>query len=134
MTAKACQDALDAAFKADAGVIAALGNPVRIYDAPVKMAALPFAVWRRFETRNIDASSATTHEHIATLEVVCKQTGASEARAAVDALANRAAGPVPSAVGAKIILVLPVFSDVLRAADGKTWLGILRLKIIAEPS
>jgi Protein of unknown function (DUF3168) len=133
MTAKACQDALDTAFKADAGVIAALGNPVRIYDAPVKMAALPFAVWRRFETRNIDASNVTTHEHIATLEVVCKQTGAIEARLAVAALAARAAGPVPSATGAKIILVLPVYSDVMRATDGKSWLGIVRLKIIAEP-
>jgi hypothetical protein len=134
MTAKACQDALDAVFKADAAVIAALGNPVRIYDAPVKMAALPFSVWRRFETRNIDASGATTHEHIATLEVVCKQTGANEARAAIAALATRASGPVPAAVGAKIVLVLPVYSDVMRATDGKSSLGILRLKIIAEPT
>jgi hypothetical protein len=134
MTAKACQEALEAAFKADTGVIAALGNPVRIYDAPVKMAALPFAVWRRFETRTLDSSGGITHEHIATLEVVCKQSGANEARLAVAAIAARASGPVPTAVGAKIILVLPVYSDVMRAVDGKTWLGIVRLKIIAEPS
>jgi hypothetical protein len=133
MTAKACQDALDSAFKADASVVAVLGNPARIYDAPVKMAALPFAVWRRWETRNIDASGVTTHEHIATLEVVSKQTGASEARAAVSALASRANGVAPDAIGARIVLVLPVYSDVMRAVDGKTWLGIVRLKIISEP-
>ena len=133
MTAKACQDALDSAFKVDAGVLAALGSPVRIYDAPVKMAPLPFAVWRRWETRNVDASVVPTHEHTATLEVVCKQSGAAEARAAVAALAARANGPVPIAVGAKIVLILPVYTDVMRSSDGRSWLGIMRLKIIAEP-
>lgn len=134
MTAKACQDALDIAFKADSAVIAALGSPARIYDAPVKMGAMPFAVWRRWETRNTDASAAPTHEHIATLEVLSKQTGAGEARAAVAALAARAGGPVPVAIGAKLVLVLPVYTDVMRSIDGRTWLGIVRLKIIAEPS
>jgi hypothetical protein len=134
MTAKACQDALDAMFKADSGVIAALGNPVRIYDAPVKMAPLPFAVWRRWETRNVDTSGVPTHEHTATLEVVVRQTGANEARAAVAALAARASGAVPVASGARIVLVLPVYTDVLRGVDGRSWLGIVRLKIIAEPA
>jgi hypothetical protein len=134
MTAKACQDALDTAFKADAAVIAALGNPVRIYNAPVKMGAMPFALWRRWETRNVDSSAVATHEHVATMEVISKQTGADEARAAVAALAARANGPVPVAIGAKIVLVLPVYSDVLRSTDGRSWLGIVRLKIIAEPS
>ena len=133
MSAKACQDALDVVFKADPSVIAALGNPVRIYDAPVKMAALPFAVWRRWETRNVDTSGVTTHEHVATLEVVSKQTGASEARTAVAALAARAAGAVPVAIGAKIVLIVPVYTDVMRSIDGRSWLGIIRLKIIAEP-
>lgn len=134
MTAKACQDALDAAFQADSDVRLALGTPVRIYDAPVKMAATPFAVWRRWESRNVDASGAPTHEHIATLEIVSKQTGTSEARAAIAALAARASGPVPTALGAKIVLVLPVYTDVMRAADGRTWLGVMRIKIIAEPT
>ena len=132
MTAKACQEALGAVLKADPAVIAALGSPVRICDAPVKMASLPFAVWRRWETRNIDASGVVTHEHIATLEVVSKQTGASEARAAVAALAARANGVVPVAIGARIVLVLPIYSDVMRGVDGRSWLGIVRMKIIAE--
>lgn len=133
MTAKACQDALDAVFKADAAVMTSLGNPARIYDAPVKMGAMPFAVWRRWETRNVDASSVSTHEHIATLEVISKQTGAAEARQAVAALAARASGPVPVSVGVKIVLILPVYTDVMRSSDGRSWLGIVRLKIIVEP-
>lgn len=133
MTAKACQDALDSAFKADSTIRSVLGNPVRLYDAPVKMGAMPFAVWRRWETRTIDASDSLTHEHIATLEVVSKQTETAHARAAIAALMTCASGPAPSAIGAKIVLVLPVYSDVMRSVDGRSWLGILRLKIIAEP-
>jgi Protein of unknown function (DUF3168) len=133
MTAKACQDALDEAFKADANVADALGSPVRLYDAPVKMGAMPFGVWRRWETRNVDTSGVPTQEHTATIEVISKQTGTSEARAALIALSQRANGIVPSAIGAKNVLILPVYTDVLRSVDGRTWLGILRLKIIAEP-
>ena len=132
MTALACQQALEAAFKADPAVRFALGNPARIFDAPVKLAAYPFAVWRRWETRSADASGVATEEHIATLEVVCRQSGAEEARKAVAALAACASGPRPSASGARIVLVLPVYSDVMRAVDGRTWLGIVRLRIIAE--
>ncbi|GIU67617.1 DUF3168 domain-containing protein [Candidatus Phycosocius spiralis] len=132
MTAIACQKALEATFKADTAVKSALGNPARIFDAPVKLAAYPFAVWRRWETRSVDVSGVPTQEHIATLEVVCRQSGAEEARKAVAALAACATGPRPSASGARIVLVLPLYSDVMRAVDGRTWLGIVRLKIIAE--
>jgi hypothetical protein len=134
VTATACQAILDAAFKADADVAAALGSPVRLYDAPVRMGAMPFAVWRRWETRSIDASDSPTQEHVATLEIISKQTGTAEARAAIEALAKRASGSFPASGGAKIILILPVYSDVLRGSDGRSWLGILRLKIIAEPT
>lgn len=133
MTAKACQDALDTLFQANAAVKAALGTPPRLFDAPVKMAAYPFAMWRRWETRPIDASGTPTQEHIATLELVSRQTGTQEARLALEALAACLSGPSPPAIGAKIILALPVYSDVMRANDGRTWLGILRLKVIAEP-
>jgi hypothetical protein len=134
MSALGCQEALTAVFQADPAVKAALGNPARIYDAPVKMGAWPYAVWRRWETRNVDASGVPTNEHLVTLEVASKQTGVNEAREAVAALAARANGPVPAAIGAKIILVLPIYTDVLRSADGRSWLGIVRLKIIAEPN
>jgi hypothetical protein len=30
------------------------------------------------------------------------------------------------------VLILPLYSDVMRGADGRSWLGIVRLKIIAD--
>lgn len=132
MSAAACRAALDAAFAEDPAVRAALGDPPRIWDAPVRHSAFPFAVWRRWETRPLGASAGVTVEHVATLEIVSRQTGAEEARAAVAALAGRANGPRPTATDVRLVLVVPVYSDVFRAIDGRTWLGVVRLKIIAE--
>lgn len=132
MSAAACQQALDAVFRADPAVQAALGNPVRLVEAPVKLAAFPFAVWRRWETKPVDTSLVQSDEHVATLEVVCRQTGADVARQAVAALATCAAAAKPNPVGARIVLILPLYSDVMRSADGRSWLGIVRLKIIAD--
>jgi Protein of unknown function (DUF3168) len=134
VSADACRAALDAAFAADRAVCAALGDPPRIFDAPVRHSAFPFAVWRRWETKPAHASLVPTEEHLATLEVVSRQTGAEEARAAVHALRDRANGPRPVCTGARIVLVLPVYSDVFRGVDGRTWLGVVRLRIIAETS
>lgn len=132
MSAAACQQALDAVFRADPAVQAVLGNPVRLVEAPVKLAAYPFAFWRRWETKPVDASVVQSDEHIATLEVVCRQPGAEIARQAVAALATCAAAAKPNPVGARIVLILPLYSDVMRSADGRSWLGIVRLKIIAD--
>ncbi|WP_395630589.1 DUF3168 domain-containing protein [Aquidulcibacter sp.] len=132
MTALACQQALEEVFRADSAVQAVLGNPVRLVEAPAKLTAFPFAVWRRWESRPIDASLVQSDEHIATIEVVCRQTGADIARQAVAALATCAAEARFNAVGAGIVLILPLYSDVMRSADGRSWFGILRLKIIAD--
>lgn len=132
MTALACQQALDAAFRADPAVQATLGNPVRLLDAPIKLAAYPFAWWRRWETKPADAAEVRGEEHVATLEVVSRQSGVEVARAAVEALSNCATSMRPAVVGVRIILVVPLYCDVLRSTDGRSWLGIVRLKIVAE--
>jgi len=132
MSAAACQQALDAVFRADPAVQAVLGNPVRLVEAPVKLAAYPFAFWRRWESKPVDASVVQSDEHIATLEVICRQPEAEIARQAVAALATCAAAAKPNPVGARIVLILPLYSDVMRSADGRSWLGIVRLKIIAD--
>lgn len=132
MTSLACQQALDAAFRGDAGVQAVLGNPVRLHEAPIKLSAFPYAWWRRWETRPADSSGTKSEEHVATLEVVCRQTGVDVARAALEALAACASSARPTASGVRIVLILPVYCDVLRSADGRSWLGVLRIKILAD--
>lgn len=119
-------------FRADPAVRAVLGDPPRIWDEPVRHSAFPFAFWRRWETRPVNTSERPTLEHIATLEIISRQTGADEARAAVAALAAVANGPRPPRCEAGIVLVLPVYTDVLRSVDGRTFQGLLRLKVIAE--
>jgi hypothetical protein len=131
MTAQATRLALTDAFGADAGVRAALGHPVRLSEAPPK-GALPAAVWRRWETRPLGASLSHTEEHTVTLEILTREAGVEQARAAVAALVAAANGLQPVSEQVRIILVLPVYSDVLRPSDQRGWYGIVRLKVIAE--
>lgn len=132
MTAAATRAALTAAFAADPGVRASLGNPVRLLEPPAR-GALPAAVWRRWETRPAGASLAPSDEHTITLEVVTRETGIEAARAAIAALSAAAASMRPTSPDVHIVLVLPVYADVMRLADQRGWTGILRLKVIAEP-
>lgn len=132
MTAVATRAALAAAFAADPGVRASLGHPVRLLEPPAK-GALPAAVWRRWETRHTAASLSPTDEHTITLEVVTREAGIDAARAAIAALSAAAATMRPTPPDVHIVLVLPVYADVLRQADQRGWTGILRLKVIAEP-
>lgn len=132
MTAAATRAALAVAFAADPGVQASLGNPVRLLDPPAR-GALPAAVWRRWETRPTGAGPGATDEHTITLEVVTREAGIEAARAAIAALTAAAASMRPTPPDVHIVLVLPVYADVLRQADQRGWSGILRLKVIAEP-
>lgn len=132
MTAAATRAALAAALAADPGVQAVLGNPVRLSEPPPK-GALPCAVWRRWETRPAGASLSAAEEHTITLEVVSRETGVEVARDAVAALVRAASIMRPAPPDVRLVLVVPVYSDVLRPSDQRGWYGLVRLKVIAEP-
>lgn len=123
---------LENSIKNDAGVKSALGQNVRIYEAPIKGVAMPFAAWRRFEVKPLNYESNNGFEITATLEIVCKNNGISEAKQAVFALSSWAQNAKPTAEGIKISLILVTYGDAYTAIDGRSFLGVVRLKIIAE--
>jgi hypothetical protein len=131
VTAEATRLALAEAFGADAGVRATLGHPVRLSEPPPR-GTLPAAVWRRWETRPFGPGPAPSEEHTVTLEILTREAGVDQARAAVSALVAAAHAMRPNSEQVRIILVLPVYSDVLRPSDQRGWYGIVRLKVIAE--
>ncbi len=132
MSANFTKIALEESMSEDAAIISALGEPLRLFDAPIKQAAFPFAFWRRWETRPVAADYETAQEHIATIEVHCRNTGLSEAKAAIEAIQNWAASAKPISNEIKITLLICSYADVFRAIDGRTFLGVVRLKIITE--
>ena len=132
MSATLTRDAIEASLKQNRLVQSALGNPIRLYDAPVKTALWPFAVWRRWETKPAGGDYDKAQEHIATLEIVCKNTGISEARRAIEAIQNWAISAKPSNNKVHVALLMTAYSDVFRAVDGRNFYGVVRLKIISE--
>lgn len=132
MSANLTRLALEESLKQNPIVQSALGNPIRLYDAPVKTALWPFAVWRRWETKPAGGDYGTAQEHIATLEIVCKNTGITEARRTIEAIQNWAISAKPSNNDINIVLLMTAYSDVFRAVDGRNFYGVVRLKIISE--
>ena len=127
----AVQDAVTKSMKFHPKIKAALGNPVRIYDAPVKHALMPFAVWRRWEQRPLSGDYENAVEYTASLEIVCKYNGIDDAKAAVSALQKWAIDAKPQSDLVNIILVMTTYGDVYRAINGKSFYGVVRFKIIA---
>lgn len=126
------KSAIFTSLSQNVGVTNQLGNPLRLYDAPVKHAAFPFMFWRRIETKPIAQDYSGALEITATLEIVCKNTGQEAAKKAVEAVSLWAQSAKPNAAGVNIALLMNSYSDVFRAIDGRTFLGVVRLKIIAE--
>ena len=132
MSATLTRLALEQSLGNDKGVQAVLGNPIRLFDAPVKQSAWPFAVWRRWESKPLGGDYDKAQEHIATLEIVCKNTGIDEARKCIEAVQNWAVNAKPSHADLNITLLMAAYADVFRAIDGRTFYGVVRLKIISE--
>ena len=63
---------------------------------------------------------------------MCKNTGQEAAKKAVEAVAVWAQTAKPNVTGVNIAMLMCAYSDVFRAIDGRTFLGVVRLKIIAE--
>ena len=132
MIIDALKNYLIASMGLDENIIANLGNPLRLYDEPVKQAAYPYAIWRRIEQKPIADDNLNAYEISITIEIVCKNTGQEAAKKAVDAIKNWAQNSRPTNPQIKIALLMCSYCDIFRAIDGRTIIGVVRLKIIAQ--
>jgi Protein of unknown function (DUF3168) len=128
----ALKNAIFNSMSQDDAIKALIGNPLRLYDPPIRHSAFPFVVWRRIETKPIAQDYSNAQEIIITLEIVSKSTGQDEAKKAVQAINKWAQSAKPIGDGVNIIMLMSAYSDVFRAIDGRTFFGVVRLKIIAE--
>lgn len=129
---RALGEAVRAAAMADAGVKAALGDPVRFYDERPPNAALPCVTFGRFESRAADAAATSALEHVITLNVWSRQGGRAETLDALAALRAALHDAALSVDGRTLVLISAVSSDAFRAGDGQTSQGVLRLRVITE--
>lgn len=128
----ALSQAVLAALRADPVVQAIYGSPARIFDDETSEPAFPYAELERHEVE--DRSSALTpgQSHTLTVTVRTRDDGRSAAKEAVGVLRAAFETMRLSIPGMHVVLVQPLYSDVLRTPDLRSFRGIIRIRIIVE--
>lgn len=127
--------AIFAALSADPALSLIIAG--RIFDAAPPAATAPYLVIGRHEIRPLGgtapAGSAEAQEIVMTLSLLSQAEGLAEARSA--AAATRAVLHNARLVldSWRLIVLRVVFVDVYRGADGRTALGLVRLRAAVEP-
>lgn len=119
--------AVVAALQADAGVVALLGNPVRVWDQVPRGAEFPYVQLGPCETRPLRGDAGAV-EHGLVLNCVSRFAGAEEARAVAEAVEAGLEGLVLTGlVGCEVRAVA-----VRRSADQARALAVMRVRLVVS--
>jgi Protein of unknown function (DUF3168) len=124
--------AIRAAAMADAGIKALMGDPARLYDDPPPDPVFPYVTLGRVESRPADAASVNAVEHALTLHVWSRYGGRAEALDIIAALRTALHNAPLTLSGRTLVYLFASFADTFRSGDGRTTLGILRLRALTE--
>jgi hypothetical protein len=124
----ALRDAIEAAMRADAGVQAVLGDPVRLYETRSREAAYPHASWGRAQSQARDADGATLIEHRLTLEIWCRDEGAGAVTGQLRAALRGLDIALPE--GWSLLSLMPVYMDAFATKSRRVTRGIIRLRAL----
>jgi hypothetical protein len=125
----AVEAAVLAVIASDAAARAALGDPARV-NGGTGRPAYPFLEVTRHERIDAGGSSAPSWEHRMDLVVLGRDGERTPVSAALAAARSALEAQPPQPAGGRCVLCTPVFSDILRTAEG--WRGLLRLKLVVE--
>lgn len=120
------------ALRADPDVIAEFGSPPRLFDTETRVPAYPYAALERHETERASASGVEGQTHRITLAVYSRHGGHVEAKHLIGTLRRAGEAVNLTLTGQRVVLILAVYSDVLRAPDLKPFRSLVRFKIITE--
>jgi len=128
---EALESAIVAALAADAGVAAALGEPLRLLDGASQLPGYPYLEIARRQSQANNASGVASEIVTIDLAVMSRDEGGRLARDAI-AEVSRAVREVSLEMeGWRCVLLLPVFTDALRQRIG-LWRALLRIRAVVE--
>ena len=125
-------EAVLAALRADEGVQAMFGVPARIFDGDTDAPMYPFVELVSAETRDIASTQAPGGEHRITFAVTTRHGGRAAAADGLDVLVRAVQAAELTLPGKAIVIVHPVYLDVMRGRTAQTFRGLLRLRILTE--
>jgi Protein of unknown function (DUF3168) len=128
---QALESGILAVLAADVGVMAVLGDPVRVLEAESPRPSFPYLEITRHQSVPAGSAGVEAREHRLDLAAVSRLDQGVDSRAAIGAV--RAALEAGTLVldGWRCTLLVPVFVDTFREAVGR-WRTILRLKAMVE--
>lgn len=124
--------ALVAAVRADPDVQSVFGIPARVYEDEPERGAYPHAFVQAHKTTPAGSVLSDGAVHRVTMAVRSRHGGRAEAREALGVLRAAIERAELSLSGQRVVLVLAVYSDVLRSRNLRSFRGLLRLRIITE--
>ncbi len=125
--------AVHAALSANAHMQLILGDPPRLYDSAPEDPVFPYLTYGPMRSVDIGADETELISHQMTLHIWSRYEGRAEVFASLNYIAdalNVTALNQNDAVS--IINVNPIYVDVLRAADGRTMHGLLRMSFSTQ--
>jgi Protein of unknown function (DUF3168) len=125
----AVQSALMAGLRADAGVVAAFGDPARVYDDETRAPAFPFARIERHES--VPTGTGDT-EHKISIAVTSREGGLMAAKDALSAIRAALEGMAWVVAGHHVVMAHVIYADTMRASGGEAFRGLIRIRIISE--
>jgi len=135
--AEALAKSVHAALSQDLGVQHALGGTngeaVRLYDTAPEDPVYPYLTYGAMRSEDIGADDTPLSAHRMTLHVWSRYAGRAEVLSLLSTVSAALQASVLSATGhISVRSAGPVYSDVLRAADGRTHHGLARLAITTQ--
>ena len=130
----ALQDAIYAALAGSATVQALIGGPARLYDHVPEDAAFPYVELGEVSARRFDSTSRSGLDCALTLNVWSRYGGRREAKQILDAIYGVLHDGSLSVAGNAHVLTSFQSAETRRDADGLTYHGIARYRVIVQAS
>lgn len=112
-----------------------LGTPPRLYDAAPEDPVFPYLSYGNLRSEDIGGDETHLTSHQMTLHLWSRYSGRSEILTLMTVLKQVLADKTGLAVALEtgsVISSAVLFTDILRAADGRTHHGLLRLSVLTE--
>ena len=125
-------DAIAARLKADAALAPWLGTPARVWAEAPAQPTYPYALVERTQSRPLKADGGGA-EHRVTVRCVVQYGGVETARELTAAVREALDDAALALEAHALVSVRVAYADVFRASDGKSVLGLLRVRAVTEP-
>ncbi len=127
--------AIHAALSASVSVQDSLGQPARLYDALPEDPLFPYLTYGALRTEDLGADGVNLMSHQMTLHIWSRYAGRAETLHILDVIKSVVEDKEALSshmVETSLMSATTLYADVLRAPDGRTHHGLLRLSLLTE--